>query len=136
MNRFTLVVTAALAAVLLAGCGGGGGSSPSPLAGHWAGVWSATGGGTGSQNGTADILIKSDGSTSGTIHNNTFAIDGVVQGTTDSNGEIAYTCTYPGQETTLTGTLSINDSGHLVGTANGYFNNIFIGTATFDLTKQ
>lgn len=125
-------LASALLLVGLVGCGGSGGGSVanSLFAGHWTGTYTTTG----SQNGTADITIGTNGHVTGSGHNNTLNIDFGITGDIDNTGAVTGNLT-GGLAGTLDGTLTIGGNGHLTGALNQHVNNQTI-TANFDLIKQ
>jgi hypothetical protein len=102
--------------------------------GSWNGTWNDAGLG---QSGTLNIIVSSSGgNTNGNIHNTTLGKSGYVNGTVDSGGNVNLTYSYTGNTYTARGTVNINTYGHCVGSVEIYEHNIYLGTATLDLTKQ
>jgi hypothetical protein len=90
MQRFSFYVVATLILlVVLSGCGGGGGSTSAvviptntPWVGYWPGTWES-----GSNHGTADLSVASDGTVSGTLYyEGQTAWVAEASGTVDSDG--------------------------------------------------
>ncbi len=124
-----------LFAIALAGCGGGGGStSVLPFAGHWVGTWADT---ANAQSGTLDLVVGTDGSLSGGIHNSTLSMDGTASGTVSGSGHVTATYVYPASATsTATGTVAVGMSGHLAGVVQTYVGGVLTGSSGLDLTRQ
>ena len=131
MKIYAIVLAVVIAAVVV-GCGGGGGSETSPFAGQWQGSWVDAGN---AQSGTVSLTIGTDGSMSGSIHNDTLSLDGTASGSISRSGQVAGAYAYPGQTYTTSGTLIVNGAGHLVGTLQIYDSGILVGSADIDLTK-
>ncbi len=115
MIRVLLILVCCVA---VAGCGGGGGSSSAPgggvtdasaYAGHWVGMWTSVISGA---TGILNITIDDSGAVTGLMTTATGA--GNVTGTisTAANLQIAVQFTHT---LTVTGKVSINPPGHLVG---------------------
>jgi len=139
MRIFCRLFTLCLFLSTCTGCGPGsmGGLIPSsPFAGSWIGT-SSFSSGINSQQINVGIVIGSDGKASFALHNLTLKVDGTGTGTVANSGDISGDVYYPGEKTLLSGTVSINSSGHLVGVIRQYTTgNILIGMNTIDLTKQ
>jgi len=137
-RRLFLTCVAVLA---LAGCGGsdndgGGGSLDDRYVGRWVGSWQSSGP-LGGQNGTSDITISADGHMLGTIHNNSLAATGDIQGTVGSTGQASGNYAYPLYKGTFSGSFTLQQNGHLGGAIDTFdTNGNNAGTVTFDLTKQ
>jgi len=136
MKRISVIMALLSLLFVVMGCGGGGGSdnsTPSPFAGRWRGNWNSA---ALSQNGTADVTIATNGALTGTIHNNQSGSNGTVSGSISNSGQVSGTAQYPGQQaTSISGTMTINGQGHLVGNLVQRINNTNYDVS-FDLTKQ
>lgn len=111
--RKLLILIAAAAAVV--GCGGNGSNPPAfPYSGTWVGTWESP---DLEQDGAATFNIAANGEVTGTIVNDAIEMEGDVDGTISNNGVVSGTVTYPDlPPMTITGAVSFNEAGHLVGT--------------------
>ncbi len=112
-----VLVLIAFGTFVLSGCAGwfsGFGSIHySPFFGDYTGTWVSNGL---SNNGTATLLIDTDGQVRGTVHNNSTDSDGVLTGGIEDDGEVNATVKYPGEAViSLSGTLISDGSGNLSG---------------------
>jgi hypothetical protein len=125
-----------LVASVLVGCGGDSSSpsTPSPYAGHWKGTWVDSIWG---QTGTLDITVSGRGNITGSVVNNDND-SGTVSGRIGNSGGIACYYDYRWAAYRVTGLLSINASGHLVGNVSEYDDvfNIEVRKDSVDLIKQ
>lgn len=100
-----------LVMLVLVGCGGsGGGSSTKQEVERFQGTYGGTWTSNNSQNGTSAIAIAPNGSFSGSIHNNTFNLDGSIEGQITGDGSFE-------------GSIAID-------------NNVFEGNGTFNLSPD
>jgi len=125
----------ALSIPLIAGCGGGGGtdnSSPaqtnSPFAGNYVGTFNTTN----PQSGTLNVTVGSNGTLTGTGHNNTTGQDETISGSVTNVGTGSVTFTYPTFSASASGTVAFASNGHLDGTLTQSSG----GSVTIDLVKQ
>lgn len=140
MNKLAPMVCALLC-LIVCGCGGGGGSnSPSvtptttnDFAGTWNGDWTDS---TLDQKGSLHLFIDASGNVSGSSYNSTLKVTATVVGTISSQGTITATYTYPDALYTTSGTVAINDLGHMTGKLPGCLNGVQIGTTTLDLVHS
>ena len=128
--RNLLILVATLGVV---GCGGSGAHSTSPFIGTYAGTWVAP---SLNDNGTAILTIASDGSLTGTLHDDVSLSDATVSGTLSSSGVTHATVVYAGPATsTLTGTVALGSQGQLSGNLIQTEGGNSVGV-TFALVKQ
>jgi hypothetical protein len=117
------------------GCGGGGGggsSTPSPFAGQWAGTYTSPG-----NDGTLGLTVGNNGSFTGNVHDNGADADGTFNGSVNNNGGINATVHYSGSpDTTVSGTVTINGSGHMVGNLTQNFGGGVTDALDVDLAPQ
>jgi len=135
MKRISVILALLSLIFVVFGCGGGGSdnSTPSPFAGRWLGNWNSA---ALSQNGTADVTIATNGALTGTIHNNQSGSNGTESGSISNAGQVSGTAQYPGQQaTSISGTMTINGQGHLVGNLVQRINNTNYDVSS-DLVKQ
>jgi len=106
-----------LSVVILTGCGGGGSDSgevESTFEGIWAGTWTSA---SIPANGTASIIVASDGTFTGTSNVQGGASGGSVTGTINNDGLVSGTVQYSGQSASaISGTLGTLDGTALTGT--------------------
>ena len=133
MNKHIFLLAVLMAVLLpLSSCGGGSSGTStgsSPFAGSWTGLWSSPQG----QSGTVSVTISADGAANGTIYDSTTGQNGSVSGTVSNSGNISVTYIYPTATYTANGTIGINSSGQLLGSANEYSGTTLFGTVTYDL---
>lgn len=129
------VAMALLASIALAGCGGGGGNdnnSPvitnSPFTGTYIGTFSTTN----PQSGTLNVTAASDGSLTGSGHNNTVGQDETISGSVTNAGSANITFKYPSFTASANGTVAFAGNGHLTGTLTQSSG----ASVTIDLVKQ
>ena len=134
-RNIILGVILALSVTVITGCGGGGGSndnSPaatnSPFAGSYLGTFSTTN----PQSGTLNVTVGSNGTLTGTGHNNTAGQDETISGSVTNAGTGSVTFTYPTFSASASGTVAFASNGHLVGTLTQSSG----GSVTIDLIKQ
>ncbi|MGV3615586.1 MAG: hypothetical protein ACO1SV_09655 [Fimbriimonas sp.] len=108
-----LILLAAMAAFVV-GCGGNGENPPAyPFTGTWAGNWEAA---ALQQGGDATATIRSNGTVTGIISNDVSEQDAALEGTISETGQVSGTVTYEDMPPmALTGTVQIDNRGHLVG---------------------
>jgi len=124
-----------LVASVFVGCGGDSSSpsTPSPYAGHWKGTWVDSEWG---QTGTLDITVAGRGNVTGSVVNND-GDSGTVSGRIGNSGGIACYYDYRWVTYRVTGLLSTNASGHLVGNVTEYdIYDIVARQDSIDLIKQ
>jgi hypothetical protein len=124
--------------LFLSGCGSGGVGlfSTSEYEGYWVGSWVDS---VNKQYGTLEMVIGTNGELSGNTHNITLNSDGVFTGTVANNGDASAGYKfplYPNESYTLSGKITINSNGHLVGFFQEYYRNIAFGSLSVDLVKQ
>ncbi|MFI5385075.1 MAG: hypothetical protein ACHQ50_03050 [Fimbriimonadales bacterium] len=97
---------------LLAGCGGGGLLNPF-FGNYGAEPWTQT---SPSDSGTITLNVSAIGTVSGSLFDTGASMNYTVSGLIDNNGGFSATITpTAGSPSTLSGTLSLNGSGQLVG---------------------
>ncbi len=136
MKRLTTAVAAAsLGAVVLAGCGGGGGNNDSsstptnsPFAGNYVGTFNTTN----PQSGTLNVTVATNGTLTGSGHNNTSGQDETVSGSINNAGTVNVTFTYPTFSASASGIVAATSNGHIAGTLTQSGG----GSVTIDLVKQ
>lgn len=108
---------------------------PSSLVGVWSGTWTDTN----NLQGTLTLVVGSDGSFTGTIHESTYNKDGSSSGTVTASGALSGTFQYTGVSYTMSGNVTTSGSGPgatLTGILNEYSGSTKIGTATINMTKS
>ncbi len=131
--RSGLVIAVLVLAFAVTGCGGGGGGSStpatsSPFAGNYVGTFSTSN----SQSGTLNVTVATNGTLTGSGHNNTIGQDETASGSVTNAGAANVTFTYPSFSASVSGTVAFASNGHLDGTlaqSSG-------GSVTIDLVKQ
>ena len=136
MGRLTVAVAAAsLGAFALAGCGGGGGndnSSPTTTNSPFAGTYVGTFRTTNPQSGTLNVTVASNGTLTGSGHNDTIGQNETISGSVTNAGATSVTFTYPTFSASANGTVAVASNGHLDGTLTQSSG----GSVTIDLVKQ
>ena len=134
LRMFRKLSISLIVVAVAVGCGGGGGggtSVPSPFAGAWQGSWDSP---ELFNDGTASVTVGTSGNFTGSIHDNGSDADGTVSGTVHSNGALNATVHYTGApNSSLSGTVTINGSGHFVGTLTQDFGGGDTTAVNFDL---
>jgi hypothetical protein len=125
--RLTYLLIPAVLAVGLSGCGGAGGFGP--FTGTFNGTWSQTGP---PDHGAASFHILPGGTLQGEMHDQNTNSNYSISGTMDETGQVNATLG-PG-DGTLTGQLSDNISGELIGTLTN--NNGPLNSPEFILVQQ
>ena len=135
-KRLTAVIAvASLSIFAQAGCGGGGGndnSSSTPTNSPFAGSYIGTFNTTNPQSGTLNVTVATNGTLTGSGHNNTVGQDETISGTITNVGAVNVTFTYPTFSASASGTVAVASNGHLAGT----FTQSGGGSVTIDLVKQ
>lgn len=106
-----------MSVVMLTGCGGGGSDSgdvESTFEGIWAGTWTSP---SIPANGTASIIVQSDGTFTGTSNIQGGASGGSITGSINNDGLVTGSVQYSGQAASgISGTLGTVDGTTLTGT--------------------
>lgn len=122
--------------LVVLGCGGSGTLTHSPFEGQWAGTWESASLG---EDGTVDMTIASNGAMTGAVRDQ-FGDTASLSGRVNNAGQVSGTVQYPGmQAVSLSGTLTFNQQGRLVGTFRltaRVDGTNYTHDASFNLTRQ
>ncbi len=141
------------AVVIVSGCGGGGSSSSpattptptptpsasptptpsptpsqSPFTGSFVGIFNTTN----PQSGTLNVTVGTDGTLTGSGHNNTTLQNFTISGTVSNTGSTNITFTYPSFTASASGTVAFSNSTTVLGTLTQSSG----GSVTISIVKQ
>jgi hypothetical protein len=103
--------------MVVAAVGCGGGENPAvptnPFVGGWTGTWVAP---DMEQGGSTSVFVGQSGAVTGILHNVVLEEDADLEGHITANGDVTGAVTYPdGESYDVTGDVTIDEEGHLVG---------------------